>query len=476
MIVSRPCDHPNCPPRSGFIRGQYESVELIREVLVEKPLRRTRSSIDLGTEDLKEIIRSSDQERISREAVLRAAKRAVGDEAESEGEQSRTVSFARSPPRSSEGRNEDDMEMAVEWLMVTRSDPGGSVPRFMVEKGTPGGITSDAAKFMKWLSSRSLKDLTEAPETPSGEGREGHEIRLVGEEKAAQVPANTSTQDHLPNGDTQHHNEQPPASGTGIYSLLANALGAAGSAVASRVAAFAPPSLTVTDSDGSDNEDDSNTSDASFASAEEGGSAAANTDTAQEPFPAPDTASTQSAHSTFSSTTTSNALSRETTPQSHAQTQHEKELRKLQRRMCKAQDKLDRAQARRLAKHGNSNNSNNNSTPEDSTAKEDDVVIAKLREKHAREQAKQQEKYQRELQRLADKRAAEERKAAERRKKAAEREERANLQMELDRVKAERDVARKEADMLRERVGELQAQNTRLVARLGREGVVVKEK
>jgi hypothetical protein len=46
--------------------------------------------------------------------------------------------------------------------------------------------------------------------------------------------------------------------------------------------------------------------------------------------------------------------------------------------------------------------------------------------------------------------------------------------MELERVKAERDIARKEVVMLSERVGELQGQNTMLVARLGKAGVDVK--
>ncbi|PLB42002.1 uncharacterized protein BDW47DRAFT_98963 [Aspergillus candidus] len=34
--------------------------------------------------------------------------------------------------------------------MVTRSDPGGNIPRWMVEKGTPKSICSDAAKFIDW--------------------------------------------------------------------------------------------------------------------------------------------------------------------------------------------------------------------------------------------------------------------------------------------------------------------------------------
>lgn len=38
----------------------------------------------------------------------------------------------------------------VEWIMITRSDPGGSVPRWMVERGTPGGIVKDAERFLNW--------------------------------------------------------------------------------------------------------------------------------------------------------------------------------------------------------------------------------------------------------------------------------------------------------------------------------------
>ncbi|KAK4137146.1 hypothetical protein BT67DRAFT_453545 [Trichocladium antarcticum] len=444
MIVSRPVEHPDCPPRPGFIRGQYESVELIREVPVERPLRRTRSSVDLRREEVK----SGDGEHLGREAVLRAAKRAIEDGAESEGELARSA-----------GGDGGDVEMAVEWLMVTRSDPGGSVPRFMVEKGTPGGVITDAGKFLRWLSSRSLDDLT----ARRGEGQDQQKRRSS--EETEQLAATISSHDHRPNGTTEPYNEPPPASGTGIYGMITSALEAAGSAVASRVAAFAPASLVTTDSDLSDSE--SVSSDVSFASAEEG--SLSNPHPA-EPNPAADNASTQSTHSALSETA-SHATSQATL--SRAQAQHEKELHKLQQRMHRAREKLERAAARRRAKNGNNGASN----PEDnaSTADKDAQALAKLREKHAREQARQQERYERELQRIADKRAAEERKAAERRRKQAERDEKADLQMELERVRAERDVARKEVEMMRERVGELQAQNTMLVARLGREGLWSRE-
>ncbi|KKA29773.1 hypothetical protein TD95_004903 [Thielaviopsis punctulata] len=90
IIVSKPCTHPRGPPVTGTIRGTYESVELVREVLV----------------------------------------------------------------------NDDDFGdgVAVEWTMVTRSDPGGNVPRFMVERGTPGGICADAEKFFRWMRTTDLSE------------------------------------------------------------------------------------------------------------------------------------------------------------------------------------------------------------------------------------------------------------------------------------------------------------------------------
>jgi hypothetical protein len=121
MIVSKPCNHPETPPRQGIIRGQYESVELIREIPADKAsLKRTMSYNNMTGEGGKKLNGASDR---------------MAD---------------GSPPT------------VVEWLMVTRSDPGGSVPRFMIERGTPPGIINDAGKFLKWLSSKNLDALLKA--------------------------------------------------------------------------------------------------------------------------------------------------------------------------------------------------------------------------------------------------------------------------------------------------------------------------
>ncbi|KAL4953432.1 hypothetical protein BDW69DRAFT_165437 [Aspergillus filifer] len=101
MMVSRPVEHPEVPSTEQFIRGQYESVEMIREILV-------KDSSDSGEPN------------------------------------------------------------PVEWIMVTRSDPGGTIPRWMVEKGTPKSICGDAAKFLEWAS-KDPESETEAAATKERE-------------------------------------------------------------------------------------------------------------------------------------------------------------------------------------------------------------------------------------------------------------------------------------------------------------------
>ncbi|KAL1837912.1 hypothetical protein VTJ49DRAFT_3258 [Mycothermus thermophilus] len=448
MVVSRPCDHPDCPPRSSFVRGTYESVELVREVPVERPLRRVRSSIDLIRGD-----------------AWRTLKSTVAEGAESEGE-----------------LHVEDTEMAIEWLMITRSDPGGSVPRFMVEKGTPGGIIGDADKFLTWLSSLTLDDLKK----PS---RESEEAKLTKESEPEKIPS------------------QPPPDGE----IDAN----------SKVADF---SDTI-DSEGYHSSDDE-----SFASAEEDlnsqpddaydkrvGSSTSHSTTRSAIPPSVSRATTASTTSTppaAAATATAARLSR-------AHARHEKELQKLRERMRKAQEKVEkRAHARKQKHagkhdkpHGEKKGGDKHSTGgEDS---ETDPALTRLQEKYARAVARQEDKFRRETERLllplanaqADKEKTKDNKnnpgnnnksgkpAAASATGAAEAALSAGAttavtlaeaaaivvaaaERERDWARAERDAARKEADMFRERVGELQAQNTMLVARLGRlvlpEGVDVK--
>lgn len=71
---------------------------------------------------------------------------------------------------------------------------------------------------------------------------------------------------------------------------------------------------------------------------------------------------------------------------------------------------------------------------------------------------------------MEEKRLKEEKKAEERRKKQQEKDEKANAAMQLEKVKVERDMAFKQIDILKDQIGQLQAQNTKLVAQLGKLG------
>jgi hypothetical protein len=168
MVISKPCEYPDCPPRSGFIRGSYESVEFIREV--PSKVRKSSSMTDLARLNAKH----SGAHSLSKAATLRNARQraetletgepegsAASEPGHSDGRaRGKTISFAESRGGSAKGETtdfasegsdiEDEEINPVEWIMITRSDPGGSVPRFMVERGTPSSIVADASKFLDW--------------------------------------------------------------------------------------------------------------------------------------------------------------------------------------------------------------------------------------------------------------------------------------------------------------------------------------
>ncbi|KAG8165865.1 hypothetical protein KVR01_004417 [Diaporthe batatas] len=449
MVVSRPCNHPECAPRSAYIRGNYESVELIREVPVEKPLRRVRSSVDMRREDVHLPSKTGGGMDMSQEAVLRAArKRAEAKSDEGPGERGMSRSLTGLPPRE---RNEDpvaagqsgqDTEMAIEWVMVTRSDPGGSVPRFMVEKGTPAGIVTDAGKFLKWLETRTEQTLEESRAGIPNEPEDQPLRNNVGEATAPRAHQPSASTSRPPPGPSQAAADED-AQPSGFYNMIAGAIGAASTMVTSRLPGVAQ-STSELDSDLQDSESDTE-SEASFASAQEpddetplakvlsGGdlSLGAGGEMA-------------SMHSTKSDESSTKA----------AVSHHERHLKKLQDKHRKIAEKMARQQER--ASQDKSN--------------QGDDQLAKLKEKHEKEIARQEENYRKEVRKMEEKKLKEERKAEERRRKQQEKDERSNAAMQLEKVKVERDMALKQIEILRDQVGDLQAQNTMLVAQLGKLG------
>ncbi|KAK2767499.1 hypothetical protein FQN54_003656 [Arachnomyces sp. PD_36] len=144
-IISKPCDHPDTQPREGFIRGQYESVEFIREV----PVDRIKNKTYFANKSESDILSHTKQEDEGAEGGRRRGK---------------TVANAQSSHGEAHLESDGDIEgedaelNPVEWIMVTRSDPGGTVPRWMVERGTPGSIVGDAVKFLDWACQDEKQD------------------------------------------------------------------------------------------------------------------------------------------------------------------------------------------------------------------------------------------------------------------------------------------------------------------------------
>ena len=150
MVISKPCEHPDFPAKSGLVRGNYESVEFIREIPRSK---KAASVTNLVPADGA----AKDDSAISSEDTP------SGPSGRSRG---KTISFAESRGTAAKGESidlrngeesaTDEDSHPVEWIMISRSDPGGSVPRFLVERGTPAGIAGDASKFLEWACKREM--------------------------------------------------------------------------------------------------------------------------------------------------------------------------------------------------------------------------------------------------------------------------------------------------------------------------------
>lgn len=489
MVISRPCDHPDCPPRDGYVRGQYESVEFIREI--PRTVKKAASTSNL----LANIREHSASPSLEKEAILRNAEKAangsadyvldtkglsptVVEEVVREGrKRGKTISFAGSRGASAKGEamdnphaHDDDDEMnPVEWIMITRSDPGGNVPRFMVERGTPGSIVADAGKFLDWATKKEHpeeeaealeKGDTELIKQRTREELDAYEANShVGgsdeakgaeeiEPPAIAVPRRASLP-IAPEDPPRQEAHHPP----GLLATMAGVAYAgletyAPQAVIDRLPGHQPtasmsnslssikespalPNGTSTQSLSRKSSITSTCSTVSFASAEE---------------QLEDTSS-------IKSTTPSQTQS--ATSKTTSLSPHEKELQKLQDRKRALDSKLAKAREKE------------SKDKETLTSKEEDR-IRKAEEKHAKEVSRQEEKYKKEIARLEAKRVKEAAKIEERRKKMEDRDEKARLAREREELRQELEVVSKERDILREQVGALQKENTVLVVRLGK--------
>ena len=430
LVMSKPCDHPDYPTRNGLVRGSYESVEFIREIPRSQKASSTTESPEtkgMPKEDGKEENLDANSESSTRNG-------------------GKTVAFAetRGPEAKGEaidvpsnaGDNPDEVEHTpVEWIMVSRSDPGGSVPRFLVERGTPAGIVSDAGKFLDWACKREDSsgledDVEDAENTPRAAKSEGE-----------------------PEPETSEM--EPAVQTTSAPSLLTKAADAAYSTAENYVPKVANGLLGV----GNTNMPDRSQS------------SVATSDLPQSP--------TLSSGDSFASAEEdfSDSASLPSTGSDRKLSPQEKELLRLANRKGELAEKLRETKEKGVR-------------DKDSPTEKELARIRKAQEKHDREVTKAEERYAKATKQIEDKRRRDEAKEEERREREVKREverrqkaerkereqkERAEkkelegrLKGEIEGLKKEVDTLRSEKEGLSDGMRRLQAENTKLVTMIGK--------
>ncbi|SMQ45882.1 unnamed protein product [Zymoseptoria tritici ST99CH_3D1] len=379
MLVSKPVEHPNSGSRSGFVRGKYESVELIREI----PLSTAKPK---STPHL----RGSDE---------------------------------KNDP--TEGSEEPELN-PVEWIMITRSDPGGGLPRFLIERGTPDSMLGDVHKFFDWACSQ-------------GEIAHPDEDLVNVEENAGKQDEVEQPSESLPNGTM--HSEPVPATADGANADTSTEPTASSgilSNVSKAIETYAPASVAnmIVQPSGTGQYDSDTDSDSSTASS-------------ADSFISADETKRASAAPGITHVDSMDALSIKSgeSETSKNMSRHEKEVQKL----VQKREKLDQQLAKkRLADEAKLRQ-----------AKEkDDEEASKQKDKIERELAKTEEKHKKEVEKLEAKQAKEAKKAEDKRKKKDDQTKLSMVTRERDEFRSQSDLLRQENAALQAQIAELQAQNS----------------
>ena len=401
MIVSKPVQHPDAEQRAGFVRGQYESVEMIREV----PLHRLHAQEGSQTEG-------------------------------------------------ADGEAASDPELnPVEWIMVTRSDPGGGIPRFLVDRGTPEAMLGDLSKFLNWATS--LGDIPESHEDLENVVQEpGTENSGPVADGAAEVPRTqqVSAVDSAP-----QMQQLPQQQQGGLFSGVT-------SAVSAGLEAYAPTSVSqgvnhylhpdekaVLEEDHTSDSSSDSSSVASFMSAEE----IRRLSTAPE-VQQPRHENGSSEAISIASQDSSEIAALKATDKKQLN-HHEKEVLKLAR----DREKLDR----KLAKKREDEENRLKKSQEKDQSEQD-----KAKEKHEKDIKKAEERHKKEVEKLERKKEKEARKAEEKRVKKSDAAKLSQVCRERDEFRTQLDSHKRENRLLLERMEELQRENTIMASRLGKVG------
>lgn len=360
----------------------------------------------------------------------------------------KTISFAESRGAGAKGEaydvppEEEDAESnPVEWIMITRSDPGGSVPRFLVERGTPAGIVNDASKFLDWCCGTDIGGAEEHPSTDGqGENDYDHSLReyqtnghLVGIDSEN----STLTGEKTGNSTPQSPANEPSAIATHIPGLLSS------ESMASSVEQHGSPSTLRRHSTSSISTVSSSSSYTSAVETRLRSHASQDPKDTQENGVNGDTA-----------TIRSNSSSK---TQSKADSAYDKEMAKLEEKKQQLNEKLKQVRERAEMKK------NHGEAPPSL-----EEGIRKAEERYERELKKHEEKYKKEIEKIELKQDKERKKAEDRRRKELVKDERGRMLLELETLRADVAKLTKERQEFQTLIGELQAENTVLAAKLGR--------
>jgi hypothetical protein len=332
----------------------------------------------------------------------------------------------------------------VEWIMVTRSDPGGGIPRFMVERNVPSSIVQDAVKFLDWACAKddnvesgvtagkdSLVDDT--AETPKAHDT-GRRFS-VAESNGYTAGIGTSIADTPSHQRRVSHRATESTESTGSQESIVHQ-------VRDTVGAYIPASMNPLARTESSSSSSTSSSAESFASAEQ-------YTTAREGAPYRSGLPVDKSIPTPSGS-----------QQSLPMSEHSKGLAKIEEKKEQLKAKLDQAREKHLSDTHNQSQK---------TEKE----IQKANEKHEKEKKKHEDKYQKDIRKLEERREKETRKLLAKQQKEADKNQLGKATRERDEYKQRVDILEQENKLLKEQLGELQHENTTLVARLGKteEGV-----
>ncbi|KAI9819361.1 MAG: hypothetical protein M1826_001158 [Phylliscum demangeonii] len=436
LVISKPCEHPECPPREGFVRGQYESVEFIREIALDpEGASRGRTAVQSSTKGRHRANTASLDGKLPLPNDLGLDPRASHSVDQGSPEAARrargkTISFVQSDPRPTAAANgldsgADAALHPVEWIMITRSDPGGNVPRWMVERGTPSSIVADAAKFLDWACK--LKD------SPKDDG-ERRRSDAIGHAVAPEANLASSEEARVHDG----HAADPATAAVGRTATTTHAV------------------------DDSGRDSDASSID-SFTTASSGARSSE-----------PDTIDERATLNEASSLRTTSSWRAQTRGSSGASVQSglEKPLAKLQERKRRLQEKLEARRTKLLAPTTSTTTTTTTSAAAAAAAAadlpaKDAAALAKAEERHKKDVEKHEERYRRHVQKMETKRDREARKREEKSRKQADKDEKARLAKEREELSKLLDLAKVEKQELMAQIGALQTQNTLLTAALG---------